>query len=121
MVRGYRLPLTRLTIDLSPNDARLERGGYQQVGNPPTKVFVEVAGTVVPPGVSSGLGMTQPVSINKSPEAEACERFSFTLGDMRSPMTGAGVPHIDVFRRHIEVATEYHRRVGVNCIAEPAR
>ena len=112
MVRGYRLSLARLTVDLGPDDARLQRGGYQQVVDAHAKVLMEVAGAVVPPRVPPWFGMAQPVGVNESPAAQTCERLPFTLGDVRSAMAGARVPHIDVFGRHVEVAAEHDRRVG---------
>ena len=65
--------------------------------------------------------MAQPVGVNESPAAKACERLPLRLGDVRSTMAGAGVPHIDVFGRHIEVAAEHDRRVGIDRFVEPSR
>src|SRR5438128_1863184 len=48
------------------------------------------------------------------------ERVPLRLGDMRSTMAGAGIPHIDVFGRHIEIAAEHSRRVGIDRLVEPS-
>src|SRR6266850_6045684 len=121
MVRGYRFSFARFPVDLGPDDARLQRGGHQQVVDTHAKVFVEVAGAVVPPRVPPRLAMAQPVGINEPTAAKACERLPLRFGHVRSAMAGAGVPHIDVFGRHIQVTAEHDRRVGVDRLVEPSR
>src|SRR5262245_62809250 len=96
MVRGYRLALARLTVDLGPDDARLHRRRHQQMVDAHAKVLVEVAGAVVPPRVPPRLGMDQPVGIDETASAKARERLPLPLRDVRSAVARARIPHTDV-------------------------
>src|SRR5439155_12734081 len=108
-------------VNLGPEDARLERCGNQQVVDTHAKIFVEVAGAVVPPRVAPRLRVAQAVGVNESPSAETGERLALALRDVRSTMTQACIPYIDVFGRDIEIAAEHNRRVGIDRFIEPSR
>src|SRR5438093_2020345 len=57
MVRGERLTLARLAVDVAPDHAVREWRRHQEVVDAHADVLVEVAGAVVPPAVAPRLGV----------------------------------------------------------------
>src|SRR5437867_11914737 len=84
------------------------------------EIHVEVACSVIPPGVTPLLGMAQPVRVNESATAKAGERLPLALGDVGSTMTGSGVPRINVFGNHIEVNAHRQLCGAVDGLVQPS-
>src|SRR5438093_6751548 len=84
------------------------------------EIHVEVACSVIPPGVTPLLGMAQPVRVNESATAKAGERLPLALGDVRSTMTGSWVRHINVFGRYIEIGAHHERSRGLDGLVQPS-
>src|SRR5215475_2630465 len=120
MIGRYRFAFTCLAVDFGPHDTCFQRCRYEQVVDTHAKVLVEISCAVVPPRVSPWFGMLQAVCVNKSPTAQARECFPFAFGDMRPTMTGAGIPHIDVFGCDIQIAAEHDWSVSIECFTQPA-
>ncbi len=70
------------------------------------EVFMKIAGAVVPPRVPTGFQVMQSVRIYESRAQKSREGLPLALGHVRTAMTRAGVPHIDIVRRHIEIPAD---------------
>src|SRR5688572_13283884 len=83
-------------------------------------VPVEVAGTVVPPGVSLGFGMVQSVGVDESCFVETFKSRSLWSGNMSSTVARTRIPHVDVFRCNVEVAAENRSLIVAKGFAQPS-
>src|SRR5262249_44467174 len=71
MIRRNGLSLARFAIDLGPDHARRERSRDQAMIDAHAEVLVEMASTIVPPGVALRLRVRGAIGIDESPVAEA--------------------------------------------------
>ncbi|HKN85297.1 MAG TPA: hypothetical protein VJV04_00415, partial [Nitrospiraceae bacterium] len=65
VIRGYRLSLPRLAIDLVPDHAMFLRAPSGQVIDAHAEVFMEIVGAVVPPRVPPRFRVMQSVGIDE--------------------------------------------------------
>src|SRR3569832_1348971 len=84
-------------------------------------IFVEIAGTVVPPRVPSWFRMMHSVRIDESGARQPRKSLPLALGHVRTTMTGLGVPHIDILGRHVEITADNGRCIGCDGMSDPAR
>ena len=75
VIGGHGLALARFAVDLRPHHPSAERLGHQQVVDAHAEVLVEVAGTVIPPGVATQLGMMKAIGVHQPPGAQPPERL----------------------------------------------
>src|SRR5687768_58138 len=119
MVRRYRLALAGLAVDLGPDHAGLQRRRNEQMIDSHSEVLMKVASAIVPPGVTSGFGMPQAVSVNESGTGKTRERLAFARGDVCSTVTGARIPDVGILRRDIEVTAQHSGCFCVDIFVKP--
>src|SRR5262245_15039447 len=81
---------------------------------------MEIAGSVVPPRVPAGFRVMQSVRIDESRARKLRECLPLWLGHVRTAMTGARVPHIDIFWRYIEITADDGRCARSDGLVDPA-
>src|SRR3954454_1798595 len=85
------------------------------------KVLVEIAGSVVPPAETIGLGSLRPVAVDQAPCKQLVESLTLLRRDMGAAVHRTRVPNVVVGWRDVHVATDHQRVCGRGCVAQPAR
>src|ERR1043165_1784042 len=81
---------------------------------------MKIAGAVVPPCVPSRFRVMESVRIDESRARKSRVSLSLALRHVRTALTGAGVPHIDIIGRHIEITADDGQRVTSTSLVDPA-
>src|SRR5215475_11644836 len=121
MVRRQRLSFAGFAVDFGPEDARYEGGRDEQVIDAHAEILVEVAGSVIPPGVSVGFRMAQPVRVDETGADKSAKRLPFPFRYMRAAVAGLRIPYIDVLRRHVQITAHDDRNAGSHRLLQPLR
>jgi hypothetical protein len=80
----------------------------------PADVFIKIAAAVIPPRVPSWFRVMQSVRIDESRARQPRERLPLALRNVCTAMTGAGIPHIDIVGRHVEIPAD-NPQSGAEC------
>src|SRR4051812_24892535 len=81
---------------------------------------MKIAGAVVPPRVPSGFRVMQAVRIDESRARKSRVSLSLALRYVRTAITGAGIPHIDIVGRHIKISPDDGRCIRSDGPLDPA-
>src|SRR5918992_6142007 len=81
---------------------------------------MEIAGAVVPPRIPSRFRVMQSVRTDEPRAREPRKSLPPELGNVRTAMTGSGVPHIDICGRHIEITAEDGGCIRSDGLGDPA-
>src|SRR5688572_16298652 len=89
--------------------------------DPHAVVFVEHAGSIIPPRITARLAVMQPIRFDEAPADELFESVALGRRNVRTAVTRFGIPNVRIFGRDVQITAEHERLRRRPRLGEPAR